>query len=517
MSDTTQTFNSGIVVGSNGNILSARNPSAVSGLTANNTQRFNNAAQNVVPPYLIDDTGDRNSSDYHSSGTEHDGKEPISIPDGMSSSAQSARVNQHQEPGDTRAIGTPGTSYAPHRTDHIITSPGGQAIVMGNMPGNEVMMIKTKKGAIEISPDGSIVISAGKGLHITVGGDNQLNISGDFNIVASGAMKFKASKMIFDTDEMIQLVNGNKTDHIGRNYSQEIKGERHVNVTGNASDMIGGNHRHTVVGLSRDQVFVDRKVETGGKTEIYTKGDHSIHTKNKMTQISGGSFNVSSIGELNVVSDANTVMSTQSAFTISAKDKITATSKDTFNAIGDAGLNLDTKAAMALKAGSNVSIDTKSNMMLTATSDINTSAKGKTLLTSDGDIDLYSAANIQLNSNSRGTRDAANTADALQYSTATPPNNPEIADQLTMLDALTDFLACQASGITSINNATEVFLDHTDCQPDQNKIPDDITKRMQEKGIEMPTTSDLQPIGPATNASDVKYTTPDLNSPGVVF
>lgn len=512
----TQTFNTGTSVNSNGNIVSAQGTPAVSGLTTNLTPQPNNIV-NAIPPYLIDDTGDRNSQDYHSSGSEHEGKDASTIPDGMSSTTNSARVNINQEPGDTRAVGTPGTSYTPHRTDHIINAAGGQAIVMGNMPGNETLLIKTKKAAIEISPDGAIVISSGRGLHISVGGDGQLNISGEFNLVSSGPMKFKAPKMIFDTDEMVQMVSGNKTDHVGKNYSQEIKGERHVNVTGNASDMIGGNFRHTVTGSSRSQVFVDRKVETGGKSEVYTKGDYSNHTKNKMTQIAGGAFNISSIGELNVVSDANTVMSTQSFFTISAKDKLTATSKQSFNAIGDTGLFLDTKAAMALKAAANVTVDSKSNMLLTADTDLNTSSKGKTYITSTGDIDLYSAANIQLNSNSRDRRSAANTADALQYSTATPPNNPEIADQLTMLDAMTDYLACQASGISNINNATEVFLDHTDCQPDQNKVPDDITKRMQERGIEMPTTSDLQPIGPAINASDVKYTTPDPFTPGVVF
>jgi hypothetical protein len=443
------------------------------------------------------DSGFPSGYDFNSAGSEMTAKNRLQTPFGFNASAPSAALNKHQDPSSTLPIGVPGSTYTPHTSDQIFSTVGGHYVIMGNAPGNETVRVQSKAGgAIELSDDGSIRIVSGKGMYLSINGDNQIVIQGDYAITTSGAMKFKAGSIIFDTNEMIMNVHGDMTKYVDGDYNEEIMGDRHAVTASDQSMMVGGDYRQIVTGNSRDQVTGDRKIETGGKYDNLTKGTYQVSSIGQMFHLTNNNSIHSALGSYSSTSKGNTSISSQSFLDLTAAADVSIGSKSSLSIIADTGITVNTKAAIQLASDENFSIDSKKYVYLTGGSN----------------IDGY-APRIDWNKDSRSP---ANTAPAPGVGIPAPATYPELPDKNLILDSISDFLATGGE-IDNIVSAEQIYALYSE-GGEGGKPPKAILDRLAEKGIEYPPVTTGSIIS-AVDTQNLKSNVSDSQigwNPGVV-
>jgi hypothetical protein len=253
------------------------------------------------------------------------------IPQGLAlTSAQTARVNKHQNQAQTAIVGVPGSLYNPHETDQIIPGVGnGCRIIIGNAPGAECVHLTTGTGnVIELGHDGSMKIVSSAGLHIGVSGEGHFVFQGAIHFVTSGDMHFKAGNMYFDTHNMNTIVGGSHHMDVHGDSSSRVTGDSHHTVQGDSSVTGGGSHRETYAGNHTSQVYGARFSHTVGPAEHSTADAYKVEAKNKMTHTSEGDMAQGTKANHVVVAEGNSTHDTKMKHTLRAESGIEHHSQD---------------------------------------------------------------------------------------------------------------------------------------------------------------------------------------------
>jgi len=247
----------------------------------------------------------------------------IPIPEGMTRTARSARLNKFQNWSETAIIGVPGSTYNAHNTDQIMRSVGGHFIAFGNKPGDETLHIQGRHGqVIEMSSDGSIRATSAKGLHLSIGTDGHIVLSGDLCISATGNMKFSAGNIYMDCHDLVHTVRGSKIDTINGDYNQNIHGDNHRTVNGDESHIIGGDSREMVAGNRKEQCYGYRKVHTYGIHESSSHGDMFHETLATMHTTAIGDMKLGTRSNLVVEADIDVSIDCKADYTLTADGEI---------------------------------------------------------------------------------------------------------------------------------------------------------------------------------------------------
>lgn len=290
--------------------------------------------------------------DYYSYGSEETAKAHITTPPGLTTVAQSARVNPHHDENHTRPVGMPGSTYTPSREDKIILSEGGHAIVMGDAAGSETMRVQSKHGAImEMSSDGRMLLSSPTGYHVAIGGDGHLVFSGELHIVSSGDIRFKGSNMHFDCQDFQIHASGDMIANVHGSKNESIVGDSHSTVQGDASTAVGGTTSHTTAGDMKIQTAGDMSVAAKGTASYSSVGDASLSTKGKLTTTSKGDTTVNSKGKTGINSTGDLTVVGAAKVSVASGSDTTVGAKGTMKIVGDGGTNITTNGAMKLGAG----------------------------------------------------------------------------------------------------------------------------------------------------------------------
>lgn len=411
------------------------------------------------------DSGFPNAYDFYSPGSEITSKNKLQTPAGFNTSAPSAALNKHQESQTTVPIGVPGTTYSPHSTDQVYSTVGGHYLIFGNSPGSETVRLQSKAGAaIELSNDGSIRVVSASGLHIAINGDNQIVLQGDYAVTTTGAMKFKAGSIIFDTAEMIMNVHGDMTKYVDGDYNEEIIGDKHTLVAGDASNMTAGNLRDTVAGDYRNQVVGNRKIETGNNHSNLTRGVYQVSSIGSMFHLTNADLINSALGVYTSASGGNTSISSQQNMDITSGSDMRVGSKSTVSVYGDTGLSVNSNASIQMTSTQDFKVDSGQTVYLTGGTNIN-----------------GYAPRIDWNLASR----SANTPSVSPgISVPVQATYPEIPDVSLILDSVSDFVATGGQ-IDNIVSAEQVHMIYTEGETG-TEVPPEIINRLIEKGIEYP-------------------------------
>lgn len=465
------------------------------------------------------DSGFPSAYDHYSTGSETTAKNRLQTPAGFNTSAPSAVLNKHQDGQSTIPIGVPGTSYSPHDTDQIFSTVGGHYIIFGNSPGSETLRIQSKAGAaIELGDDGSIKLVSAKGLHMSINGDNQIVLQGDYAITTSGSMKFKASSIVFDTNELITNVHGDMTTYVDGDYNEEIMGDKHTHVVTDMSNMVGGNRRETVAGQVRDQVLGNRKLETGGDCDNLISGYYQVSSIGQMLHLTNNNSINSVLGSYSLTSKGNTSISSQSLLDLTSASNLGIGSKSIINITADTGMNIQSKAATTLYSDTGIIVNSKASIQMTSSNNISVDATKYVYLTGGTNID-GSAARIDWNTNSRSPASAANSAAAPGVGVPAPATYPQLPDLNLMLDSISDYVATNGQ-MDNIVTAEQVLLLYGESNPGDHAaaVPQEILDRLAEKGIEYPPPA----VGKAITTINTDVITSNITdtqsgwNPGVV-
>lgn len=249
---------------------------------------------------------------------------------------------------------------------HVIReTPGGHAIYADDTPGKNRMLIVSPTGSvIDMRPDGGIAImSHSDFFNLTEGSLNTVS-NGDNNEIVNGAKKVKIAgdfilevggKFSIHAKEINEYVVGDKNvlvdgtskqqskqgHHIevGRDYSEEIGGNRQSVTSGTVIDQAGQSRSTTTTGTSSiksnyvidttlgNRVTMtrgDSRTSTKGKSSNYAEGDkseatsgnHSVTATGKVMQHSGGNQELNSGGLMSVIASGQMGISAASALSL---------------------------------------------------------------------------------------------------------------------------------------------------------------------------------------------------------
>lgn len=305
------------------------------------------------------ESGFPSSFDYYSIGSEVTAKAMIPEPAGMTTAAHSARVNQHQEPGDTQPVGVPGTTWSRSADDLVYRTQGGHALIFGHSPGQETMRMQSKHGAtVELDAEGRIKMVSVSGMHVSIGGDNQIVLTGDFHIVTNGAFKVKCSDVFFDCANFNVFAKGNLIQHVGGTFNQAVNGDSHVTTQGDHAHTVGGSVRNSTAGDYKNNVSGDMTYSGAATATFSSVGDFSMGTKAKMSASSESDMSLSTKTNMSQIASGNTShasggshsVQSQSSMNIGSQDSITVSSKSTSSVTGGSSVKFATNGNMELKA-----------------------------------------------------------------------------------------------------------------------------------------------------------------------
>lgn len=299
------------------------------------------------------ENGGPSGYDYYSIGSEETVKQFIDTPPGLTNTVQSARVNPHQNEGDTRPVGMPGTTYTPTRDDKIIRSAGGHMLIMGNAAGSETMRMQSKHGAVvEMSSDGRLLMSSPSGQHISIGGDGHLVYSGELHIVSGGDIRFKGANMHFDCHDFNVHASGNMINNINGSFNQVVVGDSHSTTQGDASTTVGGTTVHATAGDMKIQASGDMNVACKGDASYSSVGNTSLSSKGKMTATSKGDMTVNSKGKLGVNASGDLAVVGAAKVSLAGASDVSVSAKGKLTAVGDGGASVGGKGALLLTGSS---------------------------------------------------------------------------------------------------------------------------------------------------------------------
>lgn len=422
------------------------------------------------------------TDNFYSSGSEVTAKNRIPTPPGLHSFIQGPVVHINQNPSDAPFVGTRGTTYLPDQEDQIFTTIGGHAIIWGNKPGHETLRIQSGKGAaVEFSSDGSIKIASAKGLQIAVNGDGELVISGDYTIVATGDMKFKAPKIIFDTNEMVTNIRGDKSEY--------IEGDNQVEIKGNKSETVAGNGVQIVNKIYRISTGNDFRVQTSGNYINEVGGDYSNLTGGTQYNGAGGntfiisnmSLYVSTKAQTDFVSKTGTNISSEAGISVVSKGNTSITSTESSVNISAPDFIQGAAATVNFKANTEFSVDCMDLDLRAEAGNMSIFSSGLAYFNATSIIDLYSPE-VHLNTNEIDPSNTPVELDAMaQYSITYPARLPEVAPAIVVNDTLTDFDYTDGS-IDNILNAEQIEFTFIEAGQSEN-IPQKVLDRMAQKGI----------------------------------
>ncbi len=222
---------------------------------------------------------------------------------------------------------------------HVIReTPGGHAIYADDTPGkNRLLIVSPTGAAIDMRPDGSIALmSHGDQFHLTEGtlntvsnggsteivnGTKKMVVGGDFILEVNG--KFSVHAKEFDeyvVGDRSSLVEGTSKQQakagyhieVGRDYSEEIGGNRQSITSGSVVDQAGQSRSTTTTGTSStktnytiDTTLGNRVTATRGNSQHSTKGVYSNYSEGDMTATTSGAHNVTADGKVVVHSGGN--------------------------------------------------------------------------------------------------------------------------------------------------------------------------------------------------------------------
>jgi hypothetical protein len=430
---------------------------------------------------LKNEEGYPRHDDYFSSGSEITAKNSIETPEGLLSFIPGPVVNIHQNPSDAKPVGTTGSTYTPHPEDEIFRTVSGHSIIYGNAPGNETLRIQSAKNScIEFGSDGALQIAV-DGLRIAVDGDKNVVVSGDYTIVCTGDLKFKAPRMIFDTNEIVTIVKGNKTEYIAGNLQQEIKQNRNTHVVGDDTLLVTANQRYVVGENYRQQTLGEHKLEVGNNLTNLVKGEYYLGTTDSVSIIADKSIYNSAKQNIEIISGDSQTISSANNIALSTKNNISMDAKASIT--GNAVANISfTSNHQYLHSKTEFSILSTSYIQRSSNQLLEADASGVTNLKSNSTLSLDTSGNIYLNDTHTGIGNTITPATPVtaHYSSATSAKRPEMPLSSLVKDALSDNDATGGQ-IDQIWNAEQIefdFIENTD-----NSIPTNVLNRMQEKGI----------------------------------
>lgn len=422
--------------------------------------------------FLNQEAGSPSSIDYYSSGSEETVKSQIRIPPGMSASAHSARVNEHQNDDATQPVGVPGTTYTPSRYDQVYRSEGGHAMIMGNAAGSETFALISKGGAaVEMDSDGAFKVTSKTGMHMSIGSDGQIILSGALHIVAGGELRFKSGSVHFDCADFNINASGNMKTNIHGSKNESVIGDKHSTVQGDASNITGGDSRNTVAGSYKRQVAGDMTHTTKSKAQYNSKGDMTIDSKGNINKTSEKKITVKSNEDMSHESKAKMTQTSEGDYKQNSKGAMAIESQG--------AMSQNSKGAMSQGSGGNMTIASKGVAKMTAQSNLKLGSPGK--------IDVQTP-NLAGQQDDDGSNSVSGNGDA-PHTDPTDPTEPtvekakvenDVPEEKQILDHVGDYIATEGE-IDKIYTSNQ--LDALYDVESGGEIPEKVKKRAQEKGI----------------------------------
>lgn len=281
------------------------------------------------------------SYEAYSPSSDTTGKGLVRIPDSLSTVAQSAILNKHQNQYETRPVGTPGSTYEPHQSDIVYGTEGGHRIVYGNRAGSETLLLLSKQGAaIELDSHGRVKIGGKNGFHLATNGDGHFVFSGDVHFVTNGDIRFKGQAMHFDCSDFNVHAKGNILQHADGSINSSTAGDHHQSVQGDTSWISGGDMRMATAGNLTTQASGDASHSAKGKMSLGSVGDMSMATKGALSTTSTGKTSLASNGAMSMTTADAMSHSANGTYTAASQGNMKIGTKGSVTVAGDSGANI---------------------------------------------------------------------------------------------------------------------------------------------------------------------------------
>jgi len=185
------------------------------------------------------------------------------------------------------------------------STPGNQRITRTHPSGTYDEMLVDGTRTIKIVGDGYEIILGNKSMYVN--GDLNITVDGNLNQLVKGNYTLEVGG---DMNEMIggsrqSKIVGNDVKEVGQDVSQNIGAEYYVRCGNTRSLTVGGDEFILISGSSNRQHGDDVSTAIIGNESRFTKGNYSKICLSDSMEITSGTHNIETIGDITIDSDKN--------------------------------------------------------------------------------------------------------------------------------------------------------------------------------------------------------------------